>query len=363
MAIFTFNLGFYAFSDFTDVTNSVDTNNTVSYTNGTAFTLNSGASPLTINITDDDANPVGSAANTFSDGFIDPTGDGSPQNTLNNDQVLTNPITVNGTTYPAGSQVELEFAFTTTSGETFWVIRIDGDNVGISGPTLPQPGTTYTVNGSTDSVSTPVSAVPCFLKGTKIKTPEGEVAVEDLKVGDMVMTLDHGAQPIRWITGNPVPEHELKVKPNLRPIRIRAGALGTNQPARDLIVSPQHRILLRSKIAIRMFETDEVLVPAKKLLEAEGIEIAQDVSPVWYFHFICDNHEVIEADGAFAETLYLGSETVKSIGRDALEEITAIFGDDIMDEQSFARHVPSGKQVQRLVERHQRNSKSLCMPR
>jgi hypothetical protein len=78
---------------------------------------------------------------------------------------------------------------------------------------------------------------------------------------------------------------------------------------------------------------------------------------------MCDNHEIIEAEGAFAETLFLGSEAVKSIGSDALEEITAIFGDAIMNEQSFARHVPTGKQVQRLVARHQKNNKSLCMPR
>lgn len=357
MAVFTFAMGFYAFSDFTNVSGNVVTADTVSYPNGTAFTLNSDASPLTINITDDDGLPLGSAGNSFSDGFIDPIATGGTSG--NGNQLLINPITVNGVTYPANSLVELEFAFTTTSGETFWVIRINGTNVGISGPTLPEPGTTYTVNGGSDGVSTPISTIPCFLKGTQIKTPDGEVAVEDLKAGDLVMTLDHGAQHIRWITGRALQERELRSKPHLRPIRISAGALGENMPARDLLVSPQHRILLRSKIAIRMFETDEVLVAAKKLLELEGIEIAEDVAPVWYFHFICDGHEIIEADGAFAETLFLGSEAVKSIGPDALEEITAIFGSDILDEQTFARPVPSGKQVRRFVERHQKNGKTV----
>lgn len=354
MVAFTYNLAFYQFDDFTAAAN---TNSTVQYGNNTTFTLNAAATPIVLNISDDDGLPLGDPGNSFSDGFVDPTGDGSPSNTLNNDQVLINPITVNGVTYPAGSQVELEFAFTTTDGGTYWVIRIAGQNVGISGPTLPVPGTTYTVNGNSDGVSVPVSTIPCFTKGTKIMTPDGEVRIEDLSVGDMVLTRDRGPQPIRWIANRTLDAADLAALPNLRPIRIKAGALGPDRPARDLVVSPQHRILLRSKIAVRMFDAAEILVPAKKLLDLDGVEVVTNATEVAYFHFICDHHEIIEAEGTPAETLFLGTETVKAIGEEAHQEIMAIFGELLPDIQVFARPVPSGAQVRRLMERHQKNEK------
>ncbi|MGJ8623345.1 MAG: Hint domain-containing protein [Yoonia sp.] len=347
MVAFTFNLAFYEFGDFTA---AADTGSTTGYANGTTFTLDAAATSLVMNVQDDDGFPLGSPNNAFDDAFVDP----GPSS-----QVLNSPITANGTTYPTGSVVELEFAFTTTGGDTFWVIRIAGQNVGISGPTLPVPGTTYTVNGNSDGVSTPIDTVPCFTKGTKIMTPDGEVSVEDLSVGDMVVTRDHGPQPIRWIANRTLDAADLAARPNLHPIRIKAGALGPDRPARDLVVSPQHRILLRSNIAVRMFDAAEILVPAKKLLDLDGVEVVTDATEVAYFHFICDHHEIIEAEGTPAETLFLGTETVKAIGEEAHQEIMAIFGDLLPEVQVFARPVPSGAQVRRLMERHQKNEKSV----
>lgn len=356
MVTYNFNLAFFAYSDFNV---GARTQGTVSYPNGTIVSLDAGASPVVVNVTDDDGNPAGSPDNEFSDGFIDVPGDGSSPSTANNDQVLTNPVTVNGTNYAAGDQVELEFAFTTTSGETFWIIRIDGVNVGISGPALPEPGTTYEVASSADGSESAVTDVPCFLKGTQIATPKGLLPVEDLSVGDLVETLDHGPKPIRWIAGSELTEKHLEEKPNLRPIRIRAGALGENRPRIDLVVSPQHRVLVRSKIARRMFETDEVLVPAKKLLGVDGVAVDWGISPVWYFHFRCDDHEVIFANGACAETLYLGPQAVRSLGSEALAELFAVFGTRVVGEQSFAHPVPPGKQIKKLIARHQKNHKML----
>lgn len=356
MVAFNFNLGFYAYSDFTG---SAATTNTVSYPVGTTFALSSGATPVTLNIDDDDQNPSGSPANEFSDGYIDTPGDGSTPSTANNDQVLTAPVTVNGTTYAAGSQVELEFQFTTTTGETFWTIRIDGDNVGISGPTLPTPGTSYEVASSADGSETPISDVQCYLQGTMIITPQGEIPVETLQAGDLVQTRDHGFQPIRWIKGNELDGATLRTHPRLRPIRISAGALGCGTPSRDLVVSPQHRLLVRSKIAKRMFETGECLVPAKKLLGLEGVSVADDLDQVTYFHFICDRHEVIVANGAWAETLFLGAQVAGGLEPSAMDEIVAIFGETVFDEQAFARYVPAGKQTKHLLERHIKNDVSI----
>ncbi|MEM7732113.1 MAG: Hint domain-containing protein [Pseudomonadota bacterium] len=205
-----------------------------------------------------------------------------------------------------------------------------------------------------------IESVVCFAKGTLIATPKGDRAVEDLKVGDMVKTLDNGPQPILWIKGRELQNHDLHIKPNLRPIRIKAGALGPLMPRDDLMVSPQHRILVRSKIAIRMFDAAEVLVPAKKLLPLEGVEIAMDLHTVWYYHFKCAEHEVVDASGALAETLYLGPQALEVMSPEALDELHAIFGEEISEPAVMARLVPPGRQINRLVERHVKNNKPIC---
>lgn len=71
---------------------------------------------------------------------------------------------------------------------------------------------------------------------------------------------------------------------------------------RDLLVSPQHRILVRSKVAQRMFGKQEVLAAAKHLLTLDGIEIADDVQETTYYHILFDRNEIVYADGAEAET-------------------------------------------------------------
>ncbi|MEM9972692.1 MAG: Hint domain-containing protein [Pseudomonadota bacterium] len=205
-----------------------------------------------------------------------------------------------------------------------------------------------------------IESVVCFAQGTRIATPGGQRPVEGLRAGDAVMTLDHGPQTILWINSRTLECDELAVRPNLRPVRIKAGALGLRTPSEDLIVSPQHRILVRSKIAIRMFNAPEVLVPAKKLLPLDGVEIATDLARVSYHHFICAEHEVVEADGAFAETLYLGPGAVECMTLDALEELKAIFGDAIFATPRMARFSPRGPQIRRLVERHRKNKKPVC---
>ena len=83
-------------------------------------------------------------------------------------------------------------------------------------------------------------------------TPEGEVAAEALKVGDRVLTLDSDAQVIKWIGSKRMSWFDLIANPKLYPVRVRKNALGSGMPDRDLHVSPQHRILVRSKVAQRV---------------------------------------------------------------------------------------------------------------
>lgn len=203
---------------------------------------------------------------------------------------------------------------------------------------------------------------PCFAAGTRILTPSGECPVNRLRAGDRVITRDHGVQEIRWIGSTKLNLPALHAAPNLRPIRIRAGALGENTPSTDLLVSPQHRVLVRSKIAQRMFGTMEVLVAAKHLLKHEGIDIAEEISEVEYFHFLFDQHEVVYSNGAETESLYTGSQALKSVGAAAREEIFALFPElENTDHTPIAaRTLPSGRQARKLAMRHLQNGKPLA---
>ena len=88
--------------------------------------------------------------------------------------------------------------------------------------------------------------VPCFAAGTLIRTERGEVRVEALVPGNRVVTADNGLQPVRWVGVRRLDAGVLDQHPALRPVRIRRGVLGAGLPVADLVVSPQHRVLVRS---------------------------------------------------------------------------------------------------------------------
>lgn len=174
--------------------------------------------------------------------------------------------------------------------------------------------------------------VICFASGTLIETPEGPRFVESLREGDEVNTLDAGPQPIRWIGHVRVPGNGVYT-----PIRISRGALGN---IRDLWVSPNHRMLLRGSKAELMFGEDEVFVAAKHLVN--GTTIVPDPRPmVEYWHFLCDAHHVVFAEGCPAETLYPGKTALQSVEDDARDEILGLLKETealILDAQQMARY-------------------------
>lgn len=202
----------------------------------------------------------------------------------------------------------------------------------------------------------------CFTRGTMLATPQGLRAIEDLKVGDLVLTKDNGAQPIRWIKSRTFSPVVLQANPSICPILIQAGALGKKTPATDLVVSPQHRILVRSRIAQKMFGTDEVLVAAKQMVQVDGIDVCDGFDGnVEYFHMLFDRHEVVFANGAEAESLYTGPQAIRSVGSAALNEIYEIFPElrDHDYEPHGARVLPSGRMGRKLVSRHLQHHKPL----
>ncbi|MDB6180478.1 Hint domain-containing protein [Paracoccus fistulariae] len=203
--------------------------------------------------------------------------------------------------------------------------------------------------------------VVCFGADALIQTPAGEVAAGDLSVGDQVQTRDAGPQTIRWIGSRKLDAAMLEAHPNLRPIRITAGALGNGLPRSDLIVSPQHRILVRSKIAQKMFGTHEVLVPARQLCEIEGIDLAEDLHEVTYVHFLFDAHQIVLSNGAESESLFTGAQALKSVGPAARNEIFAIFPELARPDHHplAARELVSGRLARKLAVRHMKNHRPL----
>lgn len=201
----------------------------------------------------------------------------------------------------------------------------------------------------------------CFTRGTLIETDRGSVRIEELGKGDLVVTRDNGLQAIRWIGMRRVDGTMLAERPEFHPIRIERGALGNEAPSVPLIVSPQHRMLVRSEIAQRMFGTDEVLIAAKQLCELDGISVENQGSGVDYFHILLDQHEIITANGAETETLYTGAQALRSVGPAARKEILALFPELREDdhEPQAARALVGGRRGRRLASRHRRNNKAL----
>ncbi len=195
--------------------------------------------------------------------------------------------------------------------------------------------------------------VACFTPGARIATPGGEVAVEALAVGDPVTTRDNGAQPIRWIGRATRP-----VTPALMPVRIARGALGCGLPRADLVVSPQHRMLLASRIAERLTGRREVLLPARKLLGLPGIAIADPGARVTYLHLLLDRHEIIFAEGAPTESLLTGPIGLQAMPAEARAEIEALFPGILARASRPARTIPDARIGGQLVHRHIKNRRT-----
>ncbi len=219
-------------------------------------------------------------------------------------------------------------------------------------------GSDAAVIGTTDDE---VNAV-CFAAGTLISVAGNDTRpIETLAPADLVQTADHGPRPVRWIAHHAISAASLARNPHVRPMRISAGALGRGLPDAPLVVSPQHRILVRSKIAERMFGQSEVLLPAKFLLGVTGVELDPRTGGVDYYHVVMDRHEVLFANGVGAESLYRGQEAMKTL-RSAQSAALAILGASgtaaIGDVP--ARLFAQGGRGRRLVERHLKNARAFA---
>ncbi len=155
---------------------------------------------------------------------------------------------------------------------------------------------------------------PCFAAGTRIATPRGEVPVEALAPGDLVETLQHGPQPVAWIGRVWGGRGRLASSDAWRPWAVEAGALGPDMPARPLVLSAQHRLMVAGPEVARETGAPAVLVAVKHLAGLPGIAPVQEAREVEYFHLLSERHTIVRADGAWAETLWPGPVASDALG-------------------------------------------------
>ena len=181
------------------------------------------------------------------------------------------------------------------SGTSGTVGLSDGSTLTLANLTGLTGGTWFvdTIADSGSGTELFLSTAACYLRGTRILTVDGEVPVEDLSEGDMIVTASGATRPVKWIgkrgyVTRLVSQHQ---RPAILPIRFVRGSLGEGLPKRDLFVSPEHMMFL-----------DDVLIPARNLVNGTSIAYCDSFPVIEYFHVELPSHDVILAEGAAAES-------------------------------------------------------------
>jgi len=175
-------------------------------------------------------------------------------------------------------------------------------------------GQSYSREGAAGNVDQEI--LPCFVAGTHILTDKGETKVEDLCTGDLIITMDHGLQPVRWVGSS-----TRTAQGNMAPILFEKNAFGNS---RDLLVSPQHRMLIQGWQAELLFGETEVLAPAKSLITDQTVRRVTG-GLVTYYHVLFDNHEIIYSEGAPSESYHPNDKNISGFDPASRDEIFALF--------------------------------------
>jgi hypothetical protein len=176
-------------------------------------------------------------------------------------------------------------------------------------------------------VERPAGGVICFTPGTRIATPAGARLIDDLREGDLIQTRDNGAQRVVWRGQRHINGARLYAMPHLRPVRFRAGAMGVDRPDADLIVSPQHRMLVRGASAQALFNADEVLVRAQDLLNDGSIRVDHSVREVTYVHVLLEAHNIVWANGLECESFHPEGAALDDAQRGVVHGLVGDYGD------------------------------------
>lgn len=249
-------------------------------------------------------------------------------------QTVTNATTIDGVTYAAGTNVEAEYALTVTDGTNTYTIIAFNMSTGspaygtvealafigpIAGfPPIGVPLTVVSNQEGPSNASETHASPPCFGKGTMIRTPDGDRLVEDIRAGDLVDTVEHGAKPVIWAGTCTYP-----ATGRFAPIRFDAGVLGN---ARPLWLSPQHRVQFKGWQADYLFGERAVLVAAHSFVDGKSVRQVEG-GFVTYFHLMFDQHELIFSEGVPTESFFAGDTTLRAMDEDTWAELRLLFPD------------------------------------
>lgn len=180
--------------------------------------------------------------------------------------------------------------------------------------------------------------VICFAAGSRIRTQDGHKLVESLQPGDHVQTRDNGNQEIVWVGSRRITGARLFAMPELRPIRMRANALDQDVPDADLLVSPHHRMLYQGRNAQALFNSDEVLVAARDMVNDHSIIVDHSVREVTYIHLMFEQHQIVWANGVATESFHPANTSLNTIAPDQKANLLALFPDIRRDLHSYSEY-------------------------
>ena len=217
----------------------------------------------------------------------------------------------------------------------------DQYNTEMDGFTVTMTLTITQINGQdvvAGSVVT-LNSVPCFVKGSRIQTERGDVPVEQLREGDLVLTRDDGFQMLRWVG-----HREVLGMGAYAPIRIWEGAFGDHN---ELWLSPLHRVLIRDSLAELLFGEREVLVAAKDLVNDRSVRRVE-VDTVDYFHLLFDRHKVIVPEGLPTESFMPEPQIKNSFEAEIVHELCELFPE--LDIETAEGYSPAARRMLRGFE-------------
>lgn len=223
--------------------------------------------------------------------------------------------------------MEFDRSFTLSDGRRNWVATLI-DMPEIARPLLMFAGSmpprdvplciTQGIEAPTilNRVTESAEGVVCFTPGTLLETPDGPRLVEDLVAGDKVVTKDNSAEEVLWVGNRNVSGARLYAMPDLRPVRIRENALGNGRPRGDLIVSPDHKMLIEGDAARALWGEPEVLVAARDLIDGTVVTRDMAAKSVTYIHLMLPDHHVLVANGVETESFHPAAARLDAIAEE-----------------------------------------------
>lgn len=250
-----------------------------------------------------------------------------------NDQITTDRLDVSDLQNPDGSAVKA------------WDVSVTDDGGGNALLSFPSGETLVLEGVAPGSLAAPgmlhAMGVPCFAAGTRIATPLGPRPVESLRRGDLVSLADGGEARILWAGGRSLGREELVLRPELGPIRIRAGQHGAQ---RDLLLSPQHGV------EIHLPDGERVIARAVHLAKLNwGARRAKGVRDVRYVHLLLPRHALLLAEGVRAESLFPGPQALLGFAAEARHEVLAALNLQIQTENGTAASAHYGPKCLRVA--------------